>query len=457
MIVTETNRYAETIVGNTAHARPWYDVTVEEMKAFLGVVIMMGILKLPRLELYWSTKHPHISSPEISSVMPLVRFEQIFRFLHLNNNTLYIPYGSDGHDRLFKVRKLLDLVVPLFQSEYVIHQECTVDEAMIPFKGRLGFKQYIRSKPVKWGIKVFVLADATNGYVKNLQVYTGKTVEDNTSTGLCSKVVLDLMTNMDHTGLHLYTDNFYTSPSLYLTLYNKGINACGTCRTNRLDFPPELIQKATKQNAGFYDFRSNGPLLACVWIDKRSIYFLSTMHVAETAPSPTVKRRKLDGTEIEVVCPPVLPDYQAYMRGVDRGDQLQTYYNVGRRSTKWWKRIFFYIVECAILNGYVLDSHFHNAEHNKKGRQKRNILQFRLEIANQLIGNFCSRKRPGRPRSLDLERLNNSLGHWPVHVQNKLDCVVCSSIRKKRNTSRPGNRHESRIQCSFCKVLMCCT
>ncbi len=209
------------------------------------------------------------------------------------------------------MRKLLDLVVPLFQSEYVIHQGCTVGEAMIPFKGRLGFKQYIRNKPVKWGIKVFVLADATNGYVKNLQVYTGKTVEDNTSSGLCSKVVLDLMTNMDHTGLHLYTDN-YTSPSLYLTLYNKGINACGTCRTNRLDFPPKLIQKASKQNAGFYDFRSNGPLLACVWMDKRSIYFLSTMHVAETEPSPTYgETPKARWYSVEVVCPPVLPDYQA--------------------------------------------------------------------------------------------------------------------------------------------------
>ncbi len=32
---------------------------------------------------------------------------------------------------------------------------------------------------------------------------------------------------------------------------------------------------------------------------------------------------------------------------------------------------------------------------------------------------------------------------------------VCPSIRKKRNTSRPGNRHKSRIQCSFCKVHLC--
>ena len=66
------------------------------------------------------------------------------------------------------------------------------------------------------------------------------------------------------------------------------------------------------------------------------------MHVAESSSAhPTVKRRRRDGTQVEVACPSVLPDYQAYMRGVDRGDQLQTYYNIGRRSTKWWERVVF--------------------------------------------------------------------------------------------------------------------
>ena len=93
------------------------------------------------------------------------------------------------------------------------------------------------------------------------------------------------------------------------------------------------------------------------------------MHVAESSSAhPTVKRRRLDGTQVEVACPAVLPDYQVYMRGVDRGDQIQTYYNIGRRSTKWWERVFFYIVECAILNSYILDGHIRSAEHARKGR-----------------------------------------------------------------------------------------
>ena len=88
--------------------------------------------------MYWSSKHPYISTPGISSVMSLVCFEQLFRCLHLNDNTSQIAYGNPGHDWLFKVRKLLDLVVPM-KSQYIMHQQCTIDEAMIPFKGRLGF------------------------------------------------------------------------------------------------------------------------------------------------------------------------------------------------------------------------------------------------------------------------------------------------------------------------------
>ena len=59
----------------------------------------------------------------------------------------------------------LDLVLPKFQLEYVMHESVATDEATIPFKGRLSFKQYIKNKSTKRGIKAFVLSDATNGYV----------------------------------------------------------------------------------------------------------------------------------------------------------------------------------------------------------------------------------------------------------------------------------------------------
>ena len=56
---------------------------------------------------------------------------------------------------IYKVRKLLDILSPRFLSEYNTHEELSIDEAMIPFKGRLSIKQYMKDKPTKWGNKSF--------------------------------------------------------------------------------------------------------------------------------------------------------------------------------------------------------------------------------------------------------------------------------------------------------------
>ena len=142
-----------------------------------------------------------------------------------------------------------------------------------------------------------------------------------TSAGLCTRVVLDLMSGLEKDGYDLYTDYYYTSPLLYTSLYRKGVNACGTMRVNRKGFPTDLVHTRKDKTRGFYDYRSNGPLLAAVWFDRRFIYFLSTVHQAEATTPTMVKRQNIDGTQ-DVIWPPLLPDYQQYMRGVDRGDQM---------------------------------------------------------------------------------------------------------------------------------------
>ena len=208
----------------------------------------------------------------------------------------------------------------------------------------------------------------------------------------------------DHMGVQLYTDNFYTSPLLYYRLYKRqGINACGTVRPNRLGFPSQLVIKATGTNRGTYQYLSNGPLLACSWVDKRSLYFLTTMHIGERVGNPTVRRRQADGSQAEVSCPPCLPDYQKHMRGVDRGDQLESYYYVGRKSKKWWRRLFvFFVWKYIFLIVFVWKKMVRPSEHQRLGRKKRDMLSFRLQLAKELIGSFSSRQRGGgRPRSAE--------------------------------------------------------
>ena len=61
------------------------------------------------------------------------------------------------------------------QFDNLPHRENSVDEAMVLFKGRSGFKQYMPNKPVKRGYKVWMRADAQSGYCCNFEVYTGAT------------------------------------------------------------------------------------------------------------------------------------------------------------------------------------------------------------------------------------------------------------------------------------------
>ena len=95
------------------------------------------------------------------------------KFLHLSDNSQYIPRGQPGHDPLYKIRPLLSPLLANFKAAYTLHRELSIDEAMVGFKGRLCFIQYLPQKPTKWGIKAYVLADSATGYVYSWRLYTG--------------------------------------------------------------------------------------------------------------------------------------------------------------------------------------------------------------------------------------------------------------------------------------------
>ena len=77
-------------------------------------------------------------------------------------------------------------------------------------------KQYVPKKPVKRGFKVWVRADAVNGYVSEFDIYTGK-VPGEREFGLGGNVVKRLTRNI--TGRHhniIYCDNFFTRATLMI-------------------------------------------------------------------------------------------------------------------------------------------------------------------------------------------------------------------------------------------------
>ena len=106
-----------------------------------------------------------------------------------------------------------------------------------------------------------------------------------------------------------------------------------------------------------------------------------------TQPSATgtVKRKQKDGTRIAVPCPEVVMSYNHNMGAVDRGDQLRGYYHCRTKSRKYYKYIYHFLFEVGTTNGYILYKNFHPSPMYKT------LKQFRLQLARQLIGDYCSR------------------------------------------------------------------
>ena len=156
------------------------------MKAFVGLIIQMGLTQLSDIKEYWST-HVTLNLPFFRSVFSRDSFLQIFWMLHVGE--------TPSLNRRSKIQSFINLHIPRFQQHLNPSKELSIDEAMIAFRGRVGFRQYIRGKPQPWGIKAYVLSESRTGYMYNVTIYYGKETELITRPGLnhTTKVVLTLM------------------------------------------------------------------------------------------------------------------------------------------------------------------------------------------------------------------------------------------------------------------------
>lgn len=183
-------------------------------------------------------------------------------------------------------------------------------------------------------------------------------------------------------------------------------------------------------------------------MDNKPVCMLSTLHCPTDATS--VLRRNKDGSRNEIPCPKVVKVFNEIMGGVDRFDQLRERYAIGRRSVKWWHRIFYYLIDLAIVNSFILYKESQKTSNSKPCDQ----LSFRLRLAKQLIDGFSSRKRRGRPVNYVSKKFDvpndvkyaNVGSHLPIVNNNYRRCRHCSTKEAEKRT---------RYTCSGCEVPLC--
>ena len=443
-IVEESNRYGEQYITThqaylTQHPRARANAFVKKpftRLLFLSLIICMGIVNMPNIQSYWNTSWPFASN-NFNEIMSRDRFLLYLKFLHLANNDRMIPLHQVGHDKLFKVRYFLSQLMESYQSSNRMERKLSVDKMMIKYKGRLSFLQYMPKKTHKWGIKAWALAEAGSGYCWNLTVYTGKE-ESATEDALGTRVVVDLVKSLAGKGHHIYFDNYYTSPTLCHILHTNGFGCCGTLRLNRKGIPPSF--RSAKVKKGEVVQYTDGEILGIKWKDKKDVSLLTTIHNGEMIS----KRRRLKGGpggHVTVQKPAAIDQYNTYMGGVDRAGQLMQYYGYNNVTKKWWKRIFFHMLDVTLVNAYIL--------YNKSNTGKLlSHMDFRIAVAKGLIASTGKEEQTCQSVVTNCPTRLIGHNHFPEPGGGKPDCRVCSN-------RAGGKRKQTSYRCKTCKVPLC--
>ena len=223
-ILLETNRYAMTKDNR------FIDVTKQEIYSYLSITLYMGIIRLPSYKLYWEKK---LNYTLVLGKMSKDRFTLIRRYLHFNEKSKCKPKTDPGHDRLFKVRLIVELLWEnLTRTEP--EERHSIDEQIIPFKARSVMRQYLPNKPYNGGFKVFTRA-GSSGITCDIEIYQGWGAVEAGPFSLGGDVVMRLLRSLKpKTGHKIFFDNLFSSVDLVVHLKEIGYDCVGTIRKNRL-------------------------------------------------------------------------------------------------------------------------------------------------------------------------------------------------------------------------------
>lgn len=349
LLTFETNRYR---LENRSKMNV---ITINEMEVFLGICFYMSVIDIPFRRWYWS---PGTRQEMVSNAMTVNRWEEILSVLHMNDKALEKKPADVGFDSLQKIRPLIIHLNKKF-SEIAEEEACqSVDEQMIPFKGKHSLKVYMVKKPLKWGYKVWVRA-GQSGFVHQFELYGDKTVENLNEEfpdiGESGLIVIRLTKNMPK-GSYLYFDNYFASPQLLAHLKNNGYYGTCTLRSNRTEKCPLKSEKEMKiSGRGSFNYKLNEKhnVLVCQWFDNKLVTVASNIHSVH----PTTKVKRYDRknkTYIEVERPSLIGNYNHNMGGVDKCDMLLSLYRTHLKTKKWYKRVLFHFLDVAVINSWLL-------------------------------------------------------------------------------------------------------
>ena len=113
--------------------------------------------------------------------------------------------------------------------------------------------------------------------------------------------------------------------------------------------------------------RSREGIVVSKWKDKRDVLMISNMHEVKMVEVANKRGENM------------VRDYNNGMSGVDRSDQMVSYYDCLRKTTRWYKKLALHIFYIFVFNAFCLNSKYGTVKLPR-------LLKFRAIVTTHLIG-----------------------------------------------------------------------
>lgn len=433
-ILLHTNSKIEKLRTRYSRPRDCTDLTREELLATIGILIQIGLKKgrVVNVEELWAKDGTGMML--LRAAMSYRRFLLILRSLRFDDSTN--RQERRKLDKLAAIRYIFDRFVQNIRKCYSMSELVTIDEMLHPFRGRCSWIQYMPSKPAKYGMKMYAMADAKTFYCGNLEVYVGKQPAGPYSVSNSpEEVVKRLVEDIVSTNRNVTTDNWYTSMSLATYLISKGITLLGTMRKNKAVIPPEFLPNKNRAvGSSIFGYQKDRTLVSYVTRKNKAVILMSTMHDS-------------GDIDLETGKPHIILDYNGTKGGVDTLDKLCATYSVSRTTRRWPLSIFFSLINIAGVNAQVL---YLMLKENERPILRRNFLKLlSLELMKEHM--YSRSKITCLPidlkafLQLQYPQSSTSASSSPQKKKMRGTCTLCGRSKNSSTT----------MMCSMCSHFVC--
>ncbi|KAG3026479.1 hypothetical protein PC120_g5913 [Phytophthora cactorum] len=367
-VVGEMNMYSR--LDGIAIGTPF---TLQEIMTFLGILFYMALVKKGEYSNYWGTQveDPIFggNSVGLDTMMPLPRFQ------HLRQAFTFrcVPPNGSNEDQAARLRPLLNLLKTTGPKYVELGRNVALDEASVACRSKYGkpLIVYNPMKPVgKYHFRIYMLCCATSWISLNFRLHGESTIMDRlagvtttetaqalsdelSSSSTIWQCVLEVVRPICGTRRIVNSDNYYTPVQLLEALKVKGLYARGTSRKSSAHFPRHVLieKKECSRGSSRQAVSSAHSIVAASWFDGAIVSVISN---ADASTLTTVERQ-VRAQKRTFSAPTCVKQYNTYMQGVDRLDQIRGRFSVadGHSFKNWYMKLGLALVDVARANAFL--------------------------------------------------------------------------------------------------------